>query len=60
VNGGQPVRAQLQFVVEENGRLVLAPPEMRRANRQLGAEVGGLKLWVEVLEQDSRLLSEAT
>jgi regulator of replication initiation timing len=32
---------------------------MRRANEQLGAEVGGLKLRVELLGQDNRRLSEA-
>jgi hypothetical protein len=35
--------AQPQAVVEENGRHVLAASEMRRANEQLGTEVGGLK-----------------
>jgi hypothetical protein len=50
---GQP-EAELEAVVKESGRCVLAGAEMRRVKEQLGAEVCGLKLWIEVLEQDDR------
>jgi chromosome segregation ATPase len=53
------LEAQLQAVVEENGRQVLAAAEMRRSEEQLREEVGRLKLQVEVLEQDNQRLSEA-
>jgi regulator of replication initiation timing len=58
-NGVGRFRAQLQVVIEENGRQVLAAAEMRRANEQLGAEVGRLKQRVEVLEQHNQRLSAA-
>jgi hypothetical protein len=41
--------AQLQAVVEENGRQVLAGAETGRANEQLRGEVAGLKLWVDIV-----------
>jgi transposase-like protein len=41
--------AQLQAVVEESGRLVLAEAKIRRANEQLRAEVGGLKCWNRII-----------
>jgi hypothetical protein len=51
--------AQLQAVVEENGRHVFAAAEMLRANDQLGTEVEGLKLRVEMPEQHNQRLSDA-
>jgi hypothetical protein len=50
---------QFQAVVEENGHQVLAVAEMLRTNEQLREEVGGLKLRIEVLEQENRRLSAA-
>jgi hypothetical protein len=45
--------AQLEAVVGGKGRHVLAGAEMLRATKQLGADVGGLKQRVEVLQQES-------
>jgi predicted nuclease with TOPRIM domain len=50
---------RLQAIVDENGCRVLEGAQMGRTNEELGAEVGGLKLRVEVLEQENRRLSEA-
>jgi hypothetical protein len=44
------LRARLQAIVQGNGCRMFAAAETRGANGQLGAEVGGLKLRVEVLE----------
>jgi hypothetical protein len=49
--------SQVQDIVEENDPRVLAGAEMRRAKKQLRAEVRGLKLCTEVL--DNLRLSEA-
>jgi regulator of replication initiation timing len=51
--------ARLQAVINENSRQVLAASEMRRANEQLAAEVGGLKQRIEVLGQENWRLTKA-
>jgi outer membrane murein-binding lipoprotein Lpp len=50
--------AQLQAVVDENSRQVLAGAETQRANEQLAADVARLELRVEVLEHENRRLTE--
>jgi chromosome segregation ATPase len=51
--------AQLEAVVDEGGHQVLAAAEMQRENERLRAEVGGMRMRVEELEQDNRRVSEA-